>query len=127
MKLPAVSETELAILQVLWEHGRLTARQITERLYPSQTASDVATVQKLVQRLQAKKLVGRDRTLFVHVLYPLVDRNEFAAQQLAEAAHKLTSGSLKPLLTHLVETDQLSPEEQDEIRRLLERHRKKRT
>ena len=127
MKLPAVSETELAVLQVLWEHERLTARQITERLYPSQTASEVATVQKLVQRLEAKKLVGRDRSMFVHVLYPLVGRDEFAAQQLLAAAQKLTSGSLQPLLTHLVETDQLSPDEQDEIRRLLERHRKKRT
>ena len=125
MTLPAVSDAELAVLQLLWDHGRLTVRQMTEQLYPKQSASDRATVQKLVARLEEKGLVDRDRSLFVHTLFATVDRNEFAGQRLAETAEKLTRGSLKPLLAHLVETDQLSPEEQDEIRKLLNKHRKK--
>ena len=125
MNIPAVSDTELAVLQLLWDQGQLSARQITEQLYPAQSSSDLATVQKLIQRLEKKNLVGRDRSAYVHAIYPLMDRNEFAGQRLAETAEKLTRGSLKPLLAHLVENDQLSPEEQDEIRKLLNKHRKK--
>jgi BlaI family penicillinase repressor len=126
MRFPAVSDAELAVLQLLWDQGRLTTRQITEQLYPKQSGSDLATVQKLVQRLENKKLVGRDRSLFVHTIIARIDRNAFAAQRLAETAAKLTSGSLKPLLAHLVESDQLSPDELDELRKLIDKHRKHR-
>jgi len=123
MKTPA--DSELAVLQLLWDHERLTARQIAELLYPKQTSSDLATVQKLIQRLEKKGLAGRDRTSFVHAIFATITCNEFAKQRLAETAEKLTRGSLKPLLIHLVETDQLSPEELDEIYKLLNKHRKK--
>lgn len=124
MTIPEVSEAELAVLQLLWDAERLTVRQLTEQLYPQQTESDLATVQKLVHRLEKKQLVARDRTQFVHLIYAAVSRNEFASRRLAETAEKLTRGSLKPLIAHLVEEERLSPDELDEIRRLLDKHRK---
>ncbi len=126
MKVPTVSEAELAVLQVLWDRGRLTTRQLTAELYPTQSASDFATVQKLVQRLEAKRLVARDRSSFAHTIGSTIDRNTFAARRLAETARKLAHGSLKPLLAHLVESDELSPDELEEIRKLLNKHRRKR-
>lgn len=126
MKLPPVSEAELAVLQLLWDRGRLTARQLTEQLYPKQSGSDFATVQKLVQRLEKKRLVTRDRSSFAHTINASIDRNTFAAHQLAEAARKLAHGSLRPLLAHLVESDQLSLEELRDIRKVIDNHRKKR-
>jgi predicted transcriptional regulator len=120
-----IADAELAILQLLWDDDRLTVRQITQNLYPKQTSSDLATVQKLIQRLEKKGLVARDRTHFVHFIFAKISRHEFGAQRLAETAEKLTGGSLKPLLTHLVETERLSPDELDEIRKLLNRHRRK--
>jgi BlaI family penicillinase repressor len=125
MKIPAVSDAELSILQTLWDQGRTTVRHIAEQLYPKQTPSDLATVQKLIHRLEQKRLVERDRSAFVHTLVARIERNEFAAQRLAETAEKLARGSLKPLLAHLVESDQLSAEELDEIRSLIQKHRKK--
>lgn len=125
MNVPVVSDAELAVLQLLWDQGQLTSRQITEQLYPELSSSDLATVQKLVQRLENKGLVSRDRTQFAHTISAVVDRNVFAAERLAETAAKFARGSLKPLLTHLVEHDQLSEAELDEIRKLIRRHRKK--
>ncbi len=63
---PAVTEAELAVLELLWLESPRTARQLTEQLYPPGTPSDVATVQKLLQRLEAKELVARDRSQRVH-------------------------------------------------------------
>src|SRR5580704_8423584 len=118
MSIPSVSNAELGILQLLWDRGRLTTRQIAERLYPKRTPSDLATVQKLVSRLETKRLVERDRSSFAHTIAPRIDRDRFAAAQLAEGAAKLARGSLGPLLVHLVESAQLSPDELDEIRKL---------
>ncbi|MEX1230598.1 MAG: BlaI/MecI/CopY family transcriptional regulator [Planctomycetaceae bacterium] len=126
MNTVSVSDAELRILQLLWERGKLTARQVTQELYPRQTVSDIATVQKLVQRLEQKELVGRDRSTFAHSLFPLVTHDDFAAQRMAEAAAKYAHGSLKPLLMHLLDSDQLSSEELEDIRKMLDVHRKKR-
>ena len=124
MAIPDVSEAELLILQLLWDADRLTVRQITKKLYPRQTDSDLATVQKLIQRLEQKRLVGRDRTHFVHFVFPRISRNEFATRRLAETAERLTRGSLQPLIAHLVEAKRLSPDELDEIRKLINKHRR---
>jgi len=126
VNLPAVSDAELAILQLLWDQGKLTTRQLAAQLYPKQTISDLATVQKLVQRLENKQLIGRDRSAYAHTIVAIVDRNDFAAQRLAETAAKLARGSLKPLLAHLLESEHFSPEELEDIRKLLDKRRKKR-
>ena len=61
-----VTEAELAVLDVLWDRGPTSAREITERLYPRGQPADVATVQKLLQRLEEKRFVCRDRRERVH-------------------------------------------------------------
>jgi BlaI family transcriptional regulator, penicillinase repressor len=126
VKIPAVTDAELDILQVLWEQGRLTTREVARELYPKQTASDLATVQKLISRLEQKGLVERDRSAFVHTIAPRIDRDRFAAIRLAEAAAKLAHGSLKSLLAQLVESDQMSRKDLDDIRKLIDKHRKQR-
>jgi predicted transcriptional regulator len=115
---PHATEAEFSVLAALWETGGQSARELTERLYPSCTAADVATVQKLVQRLEAKGLVLRDRGGRVYRFSAAIPRNQFAGQQLSQLAEKLSGGSLTPLLVHLVENKRLSRAELDELRAL---------
>jgi len=116
----SASEAELAILQMLWDQGSLTARAIRDALYPAGTASQHGTVQKLLQRLEEKRLIERDRSQFVHVFRASVTRSEYAGRQLEQLAEKLTDGSLVPFLTHLVEARRLSARERKAIRDLLD-------
>lgn len=121
---PTATDAELAILKLLWEGGEpLAAREIRERLYPRGTASDHATVQKLLQRLEQKKLVARDRRSFAHSFRATVTREELAGDQLEALAEKLTDGSMVPLILHAVSTKKLTAEERNEIRRLLDRRK----
>jgi predicted transcriptional regulator len=121
----AASEAELAVMRLLWDRGEMTARAIREALYPEGTTSQLGTsqhgtVQKLLQRLEEKGFVRRDRGAFVHVFRPLVSRDEYAGQQLESLAEKLTDGSLVPFLTHLVAAKKLSAKERKAIRDLLD-------
>jgi BlaI family transcriptional regulator, penicillinase repressor len=120
-KKAVASEAELAILKLLWDRDSLTAREIREVLYPGGTPSDQGTVQKLLQRLEAKKLIHRDSSAFVHVFSAKVSRSEMAGQQLESLAEKLTEGSLVPFIAHAVGSRRLSPQERKEIRRLLDK------
>jgi predicted transcriptional regulator len=115
-----VTETELAVLQELWDRGALTIRQIAEHLYPGGGTAHYATVQKLLDRLETKGFVQRERTAPSHRFHPVVAREELIGRRLRVMAEQLCGGSLTPVLTHLVRTESISPQERHELRSLIE-------
>jgi BlaI family transcriptional regulator, penicillinase repressor len=117
---PKVTGAELAVLDALWRQGRLSIRQIADEIYRGGKASEYATVQKLLERLEAKDCVARDRSSFAHVFEARIERADLIDQELAEVADKLCDGSLTPLLTHLVAKRKLTREEREMLRRLLD-------
>jgi predicted transcriptional regulator len=114
------TDAELAVLEALWDHGPATIRQLTDRLYPQGGPAQYATVQKLLERLEAKAGVRRDRRSAVHVFAAIIDRDELIGRRLRAVAAKLCGGSLTPLLTHLVQATRLTTRERQELRSLIE-------
>lgn len=110
-----LANAELAVMELLWDEPRLTARSIRERLYPDASRAQHGTVQKLLQRLEDKGFVRRDRSEVVHFFSPGILRAEYAGGQFESLVDKLAGGSVAPLLTHLIEHKKIS---QDEIARL---------
>ena len=119
-----VTESELALMQRLWDAGRASIRQLTDALYPAGGAAQYATVQKQLERLEAKGFVRRDRSLFVHVFEPAVDRDELIGRRIRSMADKLCGGSLVPILSHLARSKALSPKERAALRELIEKPKK---
>jgi predicted transcriptional regulator len=117
-----ITDAELAVLQVLWQHGPQPIRRITELLYDDARPSPYATVQKLLERLEGKGCVDRDRSDTVHVFSAQIAREELVGRRLQDVAEKLCGGSWTPLLTHLVQAEKLSAEDLDELRRLIDAH-----
>ncbi len=115
-----VPEAELSVLRCLWDQSPRTARELAEFLYGQAGRNEMGTVQTLLHRLEAKKLVLRSRDSDAHRFSPTITRGDFAGQQLVELADKLTEGSLTPILTHFVERGRLSPQDREAIRRLLD-------
>ena len=115
-----VTDTELAILQQLWDHGPRTIRQLTDALYPTGGQAQYATVQKLLDRLAEKGHVRRDRSGAAHQFSAAVGRDDLIGRRLQDVAEKLCGGSLTPLLTHLVKTRRLSDQQRQELRDLID-------
>ncbi len=107
-------------MELLWETNPLTARQIREQLYDDSEKSQHGTVQRLLQSLEEKQMVSRDRSLGVQLFSPVVSREAYGGRQLESLAEELTGGSIAPLLTHLLETDKLDRAEIKRLRLLLE-------
>lgn len=114
-----ITDTELDLLKVLWDDEPLTARAIAGRLYAEETASAIGTVQKLLQRLEQKQLVARDRSDAAHQFSSRVTRVEVAGMQLQGLAEKLSDGSLSPFIIHLARAERLSKKDREALRRLL--------
>src|SRR5205807_1315819 len=106
-----VTDAELAILHVLWDHGPATRRQLTDRLYPGGGPAHYTTVQKLLERLEAKKYVVSDRSNPLVTFAASVSRDDLISRRLQDVAAKLCEGSVTPLLMNLVRASRLSEDE----------------
>jgi BlaI family penicillinase repressor len=115
-----VTDAELAVLQVLWDQGPANRRSITDVLYPHGGPAHYTTVQKLLERLEAKGYVKADRSESVLRFAASISRDELISRRLLEVADKLCEGSLTPLLTNLVRTKRLTARELEELRVLLD-------
>lgn len=114
------SDAELAVLQVLWDAGPATIRHITDTIYPGGGTAKYGTVQKLLERLEEKGFVHRQRDAAAHTFVAAVDRDALIGRRLQDVAEKLCGGSLTPLLTHLVRSRPLSAAERRELRDLID-------
>jgi predicted transcriptional regulator len=121
---PDVTDTELAILQVLWDQPAATRRQIADVLYPDGGIAHYATVQKLLERLEAKGYVRHQRHAGQLTFTAAVDRDGLIKRRLQDVATKLCGGSLTPLVMNLVRAQALNPQELDELRTLIDQLRR---
>lgn len=115
-----LANAELAVMKRLWERDRWTARDLREELYPGSTKAQHGTVQRLLQRLEDKGFVDRDRALPVHLFSAAISREAYASGQLESLAERLTGGSIAPFITHLLDEKKISKAEIQRLREILD-------
>jgi BlaI family penicillinase repressor len=115
-----VTDTELAILDVLWERGPCEIRDIVEVLYPEHTPARHATIKSLLERLTEKGFVACDRRRFAHKFSARIGREAYVGQQLQKLADSHFDGSLAPMLLTLIDRVKLSRKEREAIRKMIE-------
>jgi BlaI family penicillinase repressor len=119
MRLDRITDAELSILQVLWERGEATTREIAAALYEEVTDPKMASAQKLLERLEAKGCVQRDRSKRAHRFRARVSREGFLRGRLQALADRVCGGALVPLVTTLLESKRLSRRDREELRKLI--------
>ena len=120
MTIENLPKAELSVMELLWQTEQMTARQIREQLYRDSEKAQHGTVQRLLQNLEAKGFVHRDRSLGIQLFSAKLGREAYGSQQLESLAEKLTGGSIAPLLTHLLDEKKLDQAEIQRLRKLLD-------
>jgi len=115
-----VTDTELAVLQYLWDNGPAATRDICSTLYPQGTVSQYYTVQKLLDRLESRGCVTRDRSDRVHRFSAAIDRDSLLAERLRDLSETLCDGSLMPMLSGLLKLKRWTSREQEQLQQLLD-------
>lgn len=116
-----VTEAELAVLRVLWDLGPTPVRAIADELAARGNPVHPATVQKLLERLEGKRAVARDRSGPVQVFRATAGRDDLIGRRLRGIAEELCEGSMTPLLSHLVQSERLSAADRKALRDLIDR------
>ena len=113
-----LGSVQLQIMRVLWSEGEASARRITEVLSESKEVAH-STVQTLLRQLEAKKAVAheqRDRTFVFRALVKESEVSRTAAQDLLT---RVFQGSISGLVSHLLESENISESEMDRLRKLV--------
>jgi len=124
MTTPKPTASELEILQVLWERGPSTVREVHEALSAHKPIG-YTSVLKLMQIMTTKGTVQRDEQQRAHV-YEAVQPAERTKRQLAlDVLQRVFDGSASELMMHALAGRKTSKEEVDELRRLLDEYERK--
>ena len=112
---------ELQILQVLWDRGPSTVREVHDALN-EEKALGYTTVLKLMQIMTAKGLVCRDENQRAHVYEAQQPAEKTKRQFAADMLERVFDGSARELMLHALAAQRSTKKEIEELRSLLDEH-----
>lgn len=118
--LPRPTDAELGILQVLWERGPSTVREVHEVLNRDAEGTGYTTVLKLLQIMTEKGLVERDEAQRAHVYRARATQQKTQRQLVTDLLDRAFGGSPAQLAMQALSTKKASAEELAELRKLLD-------
>src|SRR3954453_7894454 len=117
------TESELEILQVLWERGRATVREVHGELSKTKESGYTTTL-KLMQIMFEKGLVKRDDSNKTHIYEPAISKQRTQKQFLDKMINTLFAGSSTQLVLQALGNQKASKDELDEIQKYLDNLKK---
>lgn len=114
---PKPTDAELNILQVLWQKGAATVKEVQEKLG---AGTGYTTVLKFLQIMTEKGLVHRNESQRAHVYEATLSEDETQQQLVSGLMKRAFGGSTSKLVLQALATKKASASELAEIRRLLE-------
>jgi predicted transcriptional regulator len=117
------TESELEILQILWEKGTASVREVHEVLLETKDAGYTTTL-KLMQIMHEKGLVKRDDSIKTHIYQAAVSKEKTQKHLLGKMIDNLFGGSPTALVMQALGNHKASAGELEEIQRMLDNLKK---
>ena len=119
MRLRKLTRLELRVMDTLWSKGPSSIRDLVEA-FPEKERLAYTTVQTVVYRLEAKKAIRRtSKVSNAHIFEAVISRSS-AQHRMIDDLVALFGGERLPIVTHLIESGKLTPEEVREAQKALE-------
>ncbi|MEK7953074.1 BlaI/MecI/CopY family transcriptional regulator [Luteolibacter soli] len=120
MNAPNISESEWAVMEVLWDHSPRTASEIAKTLR-EKTSWAENTVRTLLTRLVEKGALAIEEQTGSPKLYsPAIKREACVRAESESFLERIFQGAAKPLLVHFAKNARLTPDEVKELKKLLD-------
>lgn len=113
------TESELEILQILWDKKSATVREVHEELSKTKEAGYTTTL-KLMQIMNEKGLVVRDASIKTHIYQAAVSKEKTQSHILGKLINNLFGGSHTQLVIHALGNNNTSKEELIELEKMIE-------
>ena len=119
---PQFGPLQHRIMRVLWERGRVSAREITEALNLDEPVAH-STVQTLLRQLEAKGAVDHEAHGRTFVFFPRVEEDRVKRGATRDLLDRVFAGRAGDLVAHLLKHERLSRSELDTLRKLIDQKR----
>jgi BlaI family penicillinase repressor len=113
-----LTDQELEIMKVVWERQTATVRDVYETLLERRKVA-YTTVMTMMKILEHKGYLNRKQVERAYVYRPAQPKNRVIRAMVRDFVNRVFNGSAEPLLVHLIEDRHLTPDETEEIRRLI--------
>jgi BlaI family penicillinase repressor len=120
-----LGRVQLRIMQILWNRGRATARDITVALNDNDPIAH-STVQTLLRTLEDKSAIAHEVEGRTFVFFPLVKEDKYKRNATRDLLDRVFGGDVQSLVAHLLQNEKVSRKELEEIRRLIDERGQKR-
>jgi BlaI family penicillinase repressor len=117
--------SELEILRVLWSRGPSTVREVHDAL-SEKKAMGYTSVLKFLQIMTAKGTVRRNESQRAHVYEACLPAEQTKRQIAGDMLQRVFEGSASQLMLHALAGRKASPEEIEELRRMLDEYERNR-
>ena len=115
---PGLTENELEVMQVLWAHAPLKISDILEQLQrnPKPAYTSLLT---LVQTMEKKGYIKHEKEGKAFAYLPILKKKKYLAGEVKRIVKRLFGGKASSLVMNLVESEQLSKYEIENLKQLL--------
>jgi len=120
MGLPRISDAEWVVMQVLWSKPGATADEVIGAL-KGKVAWNARTIRTLLNRLLGKKALNYEKEGRKYRYRPAVSRAQCVKEERRSFVQRVYGGTVTPMLAAFIEDAKLSPEEIEELKRMLDR------
>ncbi len=112
------TESELEILQIIWDNGPSTVRFVNDKLNERKKTGYTTTL-KLMQIMLEKKLLSRNEKSRIHIYHPVVQKEAMQSELLDRFMENTFSGSAHKLVMKALGNHKTSRTELEEIKKLI--------
>ena len=113
------TDRELALLEVVWEQGPCTVRDVHETLSQTEKVGRTSVL-KMMQIMHDKGLLTRDESSFSHVYAATKGREEVQTQMVSHFMQRVFGGSASSLMARALSVKGASKKDREKIQNLLE-------
>ena len=118
------TDSELEIMQVLWEKGPLTVREVNDFLNQMRRVGYTTTL-KIMQIMTEKQMLTRDTGQRSHIYSPTINPEEVQSNILDHVIRTAFRGNASSLVLRALGHHQASPEEMNEIKAMIKQMEKR--
>lgn len=111
-------DSEIKVMEIIWEKGPLSAKEIS-LIAADSIGWNKNTTYTVIKKLEAKGFIRRDEPGFICT--PLVSRKQMQKQETESLINKFFGGSKKALFSALIDKEDLTDEQAEELQRLIDK------
>lgn len=120
-RLSELGSAELEVLRTLWDRGPATVRDVLAHLHDQGRRLAYTTVLTFLTRLEQKGFVTSNKSGLAYVYRAKVTRDRVSRSRVRSLLAELYDGAAGPLVLQLMQSERLTPEEIQELQKMLDR------